>query len=331
MSNKFNSNPEFENAVIELNELLCQIKPKSDENKFLNIPVILKLGHSRSGSTLFTQWIASLGIFSYPSNFLSLFYKSPSIGARIYELITNPKLTYNNEFDDLKYDIDFTSVSGKTVGLKSPNEFWKFWLEHFEFPFIPVEEDEFMKTANFETFNREIELLNNEFKKPLVIKAHNLNYYLNLFESNVKNAIYVHMYRDPVQVINSVLKGRVMRWGDINHWFGWKPKEYELLKDKDVLHQVAGQVYFNEKAILERKDNLGTRYLNFSYSDFCKDPEHIYNDIISLVNKFSEDKITTPYNGKSNFDVSDPVSKHERKQIYNAYKYYIDKFGDLKY
>lgn len=331
MSLQFNNNPSYEDSVEDLNRILSQVKMQAKDDESPRIPVILKLGHSRSGSTLFTQWVASLGVFSYPSNFLSLFYKSPSIGARIYELLTNDDYTYNQEFNDLKKEIDFTSISGKTVGLKSPNEFWKFWLEHFSFPYTPVSEDQFMKTANFDTFNREIELLNKVFKRPFMLKAHNLNYYLDLFASRMNNAIYVHMYRDPVQVINSVIKGRVLRWGDINHWFGWKPREFDILKDMDVYHQVAGQVYFNEKAILDRRDSLGERYICFSYEDFCNKPKEIFTMITDLVDIFSSKPIKKSYKGKNSFKPSNRIIDSELANIEKAFEYFTKKYGNLRY
>ncbi|MCF1190821.1 sulfotransferase [Mangrovimonas sp. AS39] len=331
MSSEFNNNPRFESSLEELNELINQIDNLKTSNDTLNIPVILKLGHSRSGSTLFTQWMASLQVFAYPSNFLSLFYKSPSIGARIFELMINEEYAYNKEFEDLKNEVDFKSISGKTSGLKSPNEFWKFWLEHFSFPYTPVSDGEFLKTANFKSFNREIELLNEVFKRPFIIKAHNINYYLNLFASNMNNAIYVHMYRDPIYVINSVINGRIRRWGDINHWFGWKPKEYEILRDMDVYHQVAGQVYFNEKAILDRKDVLGDRYLNFSYEEFCANPESVYHKIIGKINNFTNIPISKSYNGVSSFKPSSQLDNELYTKIKKAYSHFTSNYGELSY
>lgn len=330
---KFNNNQKYENLVEELNETLYLIEQRKINNidQTGSFPVIFKLGSSRSGSTLFTQWIASLGIFSYPSNFLSMFYKVPSIGARIYELMTNPNLTYNKEFDDIKRKIDFKSISGKTTGLKSPNEFWNFWLQYFKFPYVPVREDEFMKNANFEEFNKQLELIHKVFKKPFLIKAHNLNYYLRLFSKHINNAIYIHMYRDPIQVINSVIKARKTRWGDNNHWFGWKPKEYDIIKDMDIYYQVAGQVYFNEKAILNGKKYLGNRYLGFSYKDFCNTPHKIYNEIINLVNNYCNNKINNEYKGPEGFTISNNTKLTNNSKIKKAYQYFIDKYGNIRY
>jgi hypothetical protein len=169
------------------------------------------------------------------------------------------------------------------------------------------------------------------FERSFIIKAHNISYYLELFAKYLKNAVYLHMYRDPIQVINSVIKARIKRWGDINYWFGWKPKEFDLIKDMDIYRQVAGQVFFNEKAILDRKDQLGDRYINFSYEKFCNDPEKVYNDIINVINKYTDKKINVPYKGPKNFTISDSITLQERKKIEKAFEYFCKKYGELKY
>ena len=38
--------------------------------------VVLVVGGPRSGSTVMMQWLASSGVFAYPSNLLSRFYRA---------------------------------------------------------------------------------------------------------------------------------------------------------------------------------------------------------------------------------------------------------------
>ena len=140
------------------------------------------------------------------------------------------------------------------------------------------------------------------------------------------------MYRNPIHVISSVLKARILRWDDINYWFGWKPKEFDQIKDMDVFHQVAGQVYFNEKAILNSRISLGSRYISFSYEEFCKSPEAVYNMLIKTVNKYNKKyTISTPYKGPLDFKTSKPMQNSELDEIINAWHYFTEKYGPLSY
>lgn len=329
----FNDNPLFVKGVAELNEVLAGIRPAAiiGSHEDSAWPLVLKLGSSRSGSTVFSQWLASSGVFAYPSNFLALFHGAPVIGARVFELLTNPRLKYNAEFDDVRMTISFESISGKTRGLRAPHEFWQFWLHYFTFPEIPMACSEWLQCADFERFNADVKSITAEFQKPFVLKGHHLTPYLEHLAPHVDNAVYLHMYRNPVDVVSSVIKARVTRYGNINHFFGWRPREFELIKDCDVISQVAGQVYFNERAILSQRHALTDRYLAFSYEEFCRNPESVYRQIVALVNQHSTKPIADEYSGPPSFRPSgcdDPV---ERERIESALQRWSEQFGELNF
>ena len=112
---EFDKNNNLEDILGVINGLLGQVE-QNEINKVgkPDYPNLLILGSSRCGSTMFTQWIASLGIFSYPSNFLSRFYKAPYIGALIYEMLTNPKYQYREEFCDINTELSLIHISEPT-------------------------------------------------------------------------------------------------------------------------------------------------------------------------------------------------------------------------
>ena len=51
---------------------------------------VFVVGALRSGTTLFTQWLATTGLTAYPTNLLSRFYGAPLVGAKIQQLLTDP-------------------------------------------------------------------------------------------------------------------------------------------------------------------------------------------------------------------------------------------------
>jgi hypothetical protein len=326
----FKKNYSLEHLIVEINSLLAPVEAKAREQAVsAEYPNILLLGTSRCGSTLFTQWAASLEIFAYPSNFLSRFYKAPYIGALIYEMVTNPEYQYRNEFFDIKDNLIYSSTIGKTEGFKAPHEFWYFWREFMEFPDIPFSESEFARKFDFEIFQKELTLLQKAFGKPFLCKAKIVNWYLKSMAQHTNHILYLHMHREPVDVIRSLIKTREKWTGSRGNWFAWKPREYAELIMMDHYHQVAGQVYFTEKEILSKKKYLGNAYLSFSYSEFCDSPETVYNLIINRLKEFSSFE-APEYDGPCNFIKSNKKGPHDYL-ISEAYSFFEKKYGELSY
>lgn len=328
----FNKNKTLDDLIIEINELLAPVE-KNFYEKITppeNCSLFL-LGTSRCGSTLFMQWAASLNTFSYPSNFLSRFPKAPYIGALIYEMVTNSKYQYLDEFEDVNNQELFLSSIGKTKGFKAPHEFWYFWREFMNFPEVPFSEEEFEKNFDFEGLQEKLNLMQLAFGKPFLCKAKIVNWYLESMATHMKNVVFIHLHRDPIAVVRSLLKTRKKWTGSSENWFAWKPREYDELRNMDKYHQVAGQIYYIEREILSKKKLLGERYLSFSYEEFCENPKQVYKKIGDTLNKFSESEFQMPtYKGKTNFVASNPISK-EDSEIEKAWNYFTDTYGALKY
>ena len=332
----FNKNKNLDNFITKVNELLYPVESEQmeqlahDEAATPNLPTLFLVGTPRSGSTLFTQWMASLGAFAYPSNFLSRFYKAPYVGALIYQMVTDPQYQYKGEFSDINQALEFSSTIGKTSGFKSPHEFWYFWRRFVDFPEIPIADQEFSKRFDWLTFKKELALLHSVFQKPFVFKAHIVNWYLEGLATNLKNAFFIHLYRDPLPTTRSLLKARENWTGSREQWFSFKPREYEIIKNMDVYHQIAGQIYFIDKDILSKRGALGGRCLTFSYEEFCQNPEAIYQNISNKIKALSPGYTIPKYAGEPRFDISNPTSS-EDDQIRDAYRYFESTYGRLTF
>lgn len=72
---------DLESLLRDLNTCLAganaQYLKRSDER----YSKIFLMGPLRSGSTLFTQWLANTGLAAYPTNMLSRFFGAPLVGA----------------------------------------------------------------------------------------------------------------------------------------------------------------------------------------------------------------------------------------------------------
>lgn len=327
----FEKNDNLEEILAKVNGLLAPLeKQQMEKVGEPEYPNLLLIGCPRCGSTMFTQWAASLDAFSYPSNFLSRFFRAPYIGALIYNIVTKPEYQYRDEFVDVNVDLKFSSAIGKTKGFKAPHEFWYFWREFIDFPDVPYSEEEFAEKFDFDSLQKKLALLQKAFGKPFLCKGKIVNWYLKSMGEHIENAVYLHMYRNPIATSRSLLKAREKWTGSQEKWFSWKPREYPELVKMDKYHQVAGQIYFIEKEILSKKEYLGNAYLSFSYEELCKNPEVVYLKIGNKIKEFNSSFEIPAYKGEKEFQISNPITE-EDKFIEGAFEYFEDEYGKLVY
>ena len=251
---------------------------KDSGERFSNI---FLMGPHRSGSTLFMQWLANTGLVAYPTNMLSRFFGAPLVGAKIQQLLTDPRYNFRNEILDFNSDINFCSDNGKTKGALAPNEFWYFWRR-----FLPFDELEYMppeelkQKADLAGIRDELNALANIFGKPFAMKAMIMNQNIPELAEQFDKPLFIWIRRDPIYNIQSALEARKRQYGDMSTWYSFKIKEYPELKNLDPLESVAGQIAaINcsvEQGIAVVPDN---KKLVIQYEDFCERPEYYYDEI----------------------------------------------------
>ena len=321
----FRKNSALDNVLKELYQILSPVQ-REKEAKFIKNkwPLCFIVGNPRSGSTLLLQWLASLGHFSYPTNLLNRFAYAPYIGALIQELLFNPKYNFHNEFSDLNSDINFNSDLGKSEGALASNEF-----QHFFRNYMPNFDPEFLdekkiKRVDFHGIKNGLASIENAFGKPFVTKAVMLQFNISQLYSVIPNSIFLYIKREPIFNMQSILSARKKYYNNKNIWWSVKPAEYEFLKDMDIYHQIAGQVYFTNLAI---KDALKTipknNKLELNYEEFCKNPRVIYDD---LVKKYTANgySIKEPYLSVESFNANENIllSSEEERKFIVAFEYF---------
>ena len=271
----------LEMLLEDLNSNLSGANEKYLEECSERFSKIFVMGPLRSGTTLFTQWLASSGLVAYPTNLLSRFFGAPLVGAKIQRLLTDPQYNFRNEILDFNSEIHFSSDNGKTKGALAPNEFWYFWrrfLSFDELDYMPP--DELQQKANLPGFRDELNALANIFEKPFAMKAMIMNQNIPELAEQFEKPLFIWIRRDPVFNIQSALEARKRQYGDINTWYSFKIKEYPHLKDLDPLESVAGQIaainHSVEQGIADLPDH---KKLVVQYEDFCRRPEYYYHEI----------------------------------------------------
>src|SRR6056297_178048 len=315
-------NNNLENLLNDINNLLYPVENNILSNfQNLKYPIVLIMGGARSGTTLTLQWLAESGYFAYPTNMMSRFYKAPYIGAKIQLMLT--KYDHNNEISKSFNDtISYESTLGKTTGALAPHESWYFWRRFFKFDEIQKLTENELNKIEKDKFVSELSAIESVFDKPLAMKGMNVNWHIPYIEEILDNVLFIHVKRKPLYQIQSIFNARKKYYGTINEWYSFKPPEYKTLKNKDPYTQIAGQVYYTNKAIekgFKKIDN--NKCMTLEYEKFCKNPKTYFDIIKNKINNQGI-KFNKIYNGPSSFDSTNKVklSANKIKKIEEAYK-----------
>lgn len=246
-------------------------------------PVAVVIGSPRSGNTLTTQILAATGDFAFPTNFLSRFAYAPLIGAMIQEMLFNPAYDFRGELADIQSSSGFHSSIGKTSGALGVSEFFHFWRKFFPNHDPGYLSDEELAQVDIARMRSELASIESVFNKPFMSKGKMLQSNARYFAEHVPELIFIYISREPTYLLQSVYLARKQYYGDMNVWWSVKPKEYEWLANEDFIHQVAGQVFFTERAIEEQLAHVASdRQLVYRYEALCADPRRFYEQLSSL-------------------------------------------------
>jgi hypothetical protein len=241
-------------------------------------PLILVMGPLRSGTTLFMQWLANTGLVAYPTNLLSRFYGAPIIGAKIQLLLTDPRFNFRDELGEFAQQCEYLSENGKTRGVLAPNEFWYFWRRFLADPRRDVwTNEELNQSMDTRTMLAELVGMMRVYQKPFAAKGMLFNYNIPFLDSIFDKVLFVHVKRDLVTNVASVLEARKRQLGSEESWYSFYIPEYNELKSLNPISQATGQVHYINKAIeagLERVS--ASRKLIVQYEEFCQSPERVF-------------------------------------------------------
>jgi hypothetical protein len=300
-SEQFRSNYKLDTLLSELKELLFPLQMTIDCPPQPQWPVGCIIGNPRSGSTLLLQLMATTGVFSYPTNVLTRFSYAPYIGALIQKMLFDPEFDFHGDFRDIQSQINFKSDIGKSKGALATNEFQHFFRNYM--PNFDIEwlNEYALKKVDFKAMAKSLASIEKAFERPFFTKANILQYNLDRFSREIPSLFYLYIKRSKILIMQSILISREEYFGTRSIWLSSKPKEYYQLKDFDIYHQIAGQVYYTEIAI----DN-GLRYvsdgnqLTVEYESLCKNPKTIYKRIVEKYATLGCD-LDPEYNGPKSF------------------------------
>lgn len=295
----------------QLNDRLDSLPDSARQAESSPYPVILIVGCARSGTTLLLQWLASLGKFGYPTNFIARFFKAPVVGALLQEILFNKQFKHPIELADLSpAEVEFSSKLGKTSGVLSPSEFFYFWRRFFPNWWPQPLAAEMKDLSAGRALAAETMAVMNVLQKPWAMKGLLLQYDLDFLDRLFPKAVFLHVNRTPLYNMQSLLQSREKLFGNRDEWYSVRPPEYDWLKDLSVYDQVAGQVHFTRLHLERQLSEIDKdRKLSIDYEAFCADPEAVCNMLQDRLRQQGNPIPAERYGG------IDRISMHNRKVL----------------
>lgn len=278
----YSKNKDLEKIIVSLASILGDANDKClSDLTSCDFPTLHVLGNPRSGTTYLMQLLnASKKIYT-PTNVLARFSYASYVGALIEKMLFHKEFDPRNELEFSEV-VQFKSNMGVTSGYLNVNEFYHFWRRYLPNYDVQYLDDEELDEIDFDGLNSGLNAIKNVFEKPLALKSMMIQFNLSDISPYLENARYLYIYRNPLDVMNSILKVRRDYYDSDELWWSVKPKAYSFLKDLDIYHQIAGQVYFSNLEIQQGLKELSKeQYKVIRYEDLVSQPEYIVENILS--------------------------------------------------
>jgi hypothetical protein len=277
-SSQYARNTQLEQLLGELKALLEPVDAEISRHfERPQWPPLFLVGSPRSGTTFIFQLLNATAQFAVPTNLLSRFYYAPYLGARIQQLLADKNYDYNHEMGDLGGREDFKSDLGKTSGPLAPSEFSYFWRR-----FIPNYDPEYLSPAKEQLIDGQglasgLAALESVMQKPLALKAFIIQYNLPKLYEIFSSAIFIRLHRDVMYIMQSLYEARMAFYNTLDIWWSVKPREFSELQHMDPYRQIAGQVFYTERALdLGLADIPAANQILIQYTDVCQNPNGFY-------------------------------------------------------
>jgi len=233
-------------------------------------PVFI-LGVPRSGTTLLYQLMIHHFHFAYFPNVANALYTTPILGTRFGLKCCKT------------YVSDFISSYGGSKGWMAPSEAGRIWNRWY-----PVEDidgynytsaghlDEKAKHIIYQT----VAGVEEAFGAPFISKNVKHSVRVQSLTEIFPSALFIHIKRNPWDTANSILRTRKTKSDNIHSWFAVMPREIDLLRDRNYLEQICGQIFYVERNIAEDAKAVGKDRLHIiQYDGLCDNPKEELNRV----------------------------------------------------
>ena len=148
----------------------------------------------------------------YVSNIVGKFWGNPVVGSILH-----------NSLCENEYFSNFYSEYGNTKGPFEPCEFGWFWKKNLN---IDIETDCIGSEVNWDYINETLQGMASVFLQPLIFDTPLVCNQISKISDNIDGVKFIYLQRNSKSVCNSILSARKKRFGNINCFYGAKPKTW---------------------------------------------------------------------------------------------------------
>lgn len=219
-------------------------------------PPLFIVGTPRSGTTIVYLHLANRFRFSYFSNI-----------SRRMSFFSVPAAVLGRAFfaQNLSLENDF----GVTSGGMSPSDGWRIF--HRWFPrngSLPRQ-----SMPRLYELKNIVRIYEKIFDAPFINKNNANSIRVRELFDLFPDALFIHVHRDPLQAVMSLLDARRRHGVALNEWWGPPPPHLTDSQFPSEERQVAQQVVGLERFINESFSRIpDSQRISLSYEDFCRDP-----------------------------------------------------------
>lgn len=259
----------------------------------------------RCGTTLMTQWLASLKIFEYPTNFLKPYLNTPLVGFRNY-------IYFKKFFGIESQEIEFKSDFGNTRKLFDALEFSCSTLSGKEYENLDCS----FLDSKLQGAKSLCAGIVDIVQKPLGVKVSPQDIYI--IESFFDRAIYIVLERDiythTLALVN--LYRNFSFDNSLYYYSRFAHKDVQFDRDPVLYAAITlkNAITYREK-ILAKVDEK--RKIRISYEAFCENPKKLFDQIIVACNSVGYFP-DIQYLGVENFTISPRVADKQTIEIVNS-------------
>ena len=232
-----------------------------------DMPVLLIVGGSRSGTTLIYQILSQHLPVSIISNLVASFERSPITAYKLFHgVLRKPRAPFKNYY-------------GSAYGHGAPNDafpMWNRWMGSNRNRIVEnIGPDEQKNMRQF------IDAWHQATGKPLLNKNNRNSLCMPLLRDSLSNVFFIEIHRDPIYVAQSLVFSRKAVQGAPER--AWGLLGQEASDDGDPLShidKICEQVYAVDKIIKDGRSQIDpAHYYRISYERFCEDPAGVVKEI----------------------------------------------------
>jgi hypothetical protein len=203
---------------------------------------------------------------------MARFYGSPLTGAWLQQQLMP---------NDIQFLRDFSSHHGVTKRIYEPHEFGYFWSRYLHldsFCHEPKNDKELCR-IDFMALKNVLADMSRVFCRPAVYKCSIAPFVLKSF-MKFTDIFVVHITRDRTSTVDSILRVREQRLGDLQKWWSIRPNEWDKQLDKPPQEQVAWQYDKVFEAIRCGCAGYERRVSEINLDDLVSSPEEVLENIM---------------------------------------------------